>query len=102
MRPRYSDSLLMFFSTPTESGLSGLGSVTGNMAGTSRLYRFTGTLAAVATPKQLHPTSIFVRFLLDSNFLELDYTTTTTTTTTASRRPGHELSLEKPVGQPAT
>lgn len=43
------------------TGFRALGSVTGKIAGTSRLYLFTGTLAAVATPKQLQLTSMLVR-----------------------------------------
>lgn len=40
------------------SGRSKGGSTTGKTSGTSRLYRLTGTRAAVATPKQLHRKSM--------------------------------------------
>lgn len=48
----------MFFSVEIPRGFVQLGSVTGKIAGTSRLYLLTGTLAAAVGPKQLQLQSI--------------------------------------------
>ena len=56
---RYSQSFLMPRSTPGPVGLPSDTSFSARYTlGTRKLYRFTGTLAAVATPRQLHGKSI--------------------------------------------
>ena len=56
---RYSQSVLRPRSTPGPVGLPSDTSFSARYTlGTRKLYRFTGTLAAVATPRQLHGKSI--------------------------------------------
>ena len=62
LRSKYSDNLLIFFSVEMPRGLVQLGSVTGKIAGTKRLYLLTGTLAAAVGPKQLQLQSIVYVF----------------------------------------
>lgn len=60
LRSKYSERRLIFFSVEMPRGFVQLGSVTGKIAGTNRLYLLIGTLAAVVGPIQLQLQSIII------------------------------------------